>query len=451
LHFLFGANCSDSLRASALPNIAALWVDRGHKTAEVAAAVVVSSHFTPVSDRFIPDSRQAWMRLVVAVLIASVGAVGMWSVVVVMPVVQAEFAATRGAVSLSATAIFFGFGLGGVIMGKITDRVGIVPAMAIGIVFVVVSYVLAGLSTALWQFIAASFLMGLGASTTFAPLMAEASHWFERYRGLAVTIVAAGNYIAGTFWPPLVNWGTQAHGWRVTHLGIAIVCGVLMTILVLVLRQIMGGAAAHDHSNAPPPRVDLNLSTNTLTVLLCIASISCCVAMAMPQVHIVSYCGDLGYGPARGAEMLSLMMAFGIVSRVGSGFIADRVGGLRTLLLGSALQGIALALFLPSDTLGALYVVSALFGLFQGGIVPSYAIIVREYFSPREAGARVGTVLMATLFGMALGGWMSGAIFDLTGSYKAAFLNGMAWNALNFTIAAWLLMRARRVLRPKPA
>ena len=261
------------------------------------------------------------MRLVVAVLIASVGAVGMWSVVVVMPVVQAEFAATRGAVSLAATMIFFGFGLGGVIMGKITDRVGIVPAMAVSIALLSASYVLAGLSTALWQFIAASLLMGLGASATFAPLMAEASHWFERYRGLAVTIVASGNYIAGTFWPTLVNWSTQTHGWRATHFGIAVVCGVLMTILLLVLRRIMGGAAAHDHSNAPPPRVDLNLSTNTLTVLLAIASIACCVAMSMPQVHIVAYCGDLGYGVARGAEMLSLMLGFGIISRIASGFV----------------------------------------------------------------------------------------------------------------------------------
>ncbi|KAH2776128.1 hypothetical protein KXW38_000572, partial [Aspergillus fumigatus] len=190
-----------------MPNIAPFWVDRRRKTAEVARAVVVSSQFSSSADRFVPDSRQAWFRLVVAVLIAAVGAVGMWSVVVVMPVVQADFAATRGAVSLAATMIFFGFGLGGVVIGKVTARVGIVPAMAISIAFLVASYVLAGLSTALWQFIAASLLMGLGASATFAPLMAEASHWFERYRGLAVTIVASGNYIAGTFWPPLVNWG----------------------------------------------------------------------------------------------------------------------------------------------------------------------------------------------------------------------------------------------------
>ncbi len=168
----------------------------------------------------------------------------------------------------------------------------------------------------------------------------------------------------------------------------------------------------------------------------------------MPQVHIVAYCSDLGFGAARGAEMLSLMLGFGIVSRLGSGWISDHIGGLRTLLLGSILQGVALLLFVPYGGLTTLYVVSALFGLFQGGIVPAYALVVREYFTPREAGARVGTVLMATLFGMALGGWMSGAIFDLTGSYRAAFINGIAWNLLNVSVVAFLLYRAPRPWRP---
>jgi len=161
----------------------------------------------------------------------------------------------------------------------------------------------------------------------------------------------------------------------------------------------------------------------------------------MPQVHIVAYCGDLGYGVARGAEMLSLMLAFGIFSRIASGFIADRIGGLATLLLSSTLQGVALLLYLFFDGLVSLYVISALFGLFQGGIVPMYAIIVRQYFSPQEAATRLGIVLMATLFGMALGGWMSGVIFDLTGSYEAAFANGLIWNLVNVSIALWLLMR----------
>jgi MFS family permease len=203
-------------------------------------------------------------------------------------------------------------------------------------------------------------------------------------------------------------------------------------------------------SGASPVRaVDahaLGLSGRALQTLLIIAGLACCVAMSMPQVHLVAYCSDLGYGPARGAEMLSLMLACGIVSRLAFGFICDRIGGLRTLLLGSSLQGFALLLFLPFNGLVSLYVISALFGLFQGGIVPTYAIIVREYFPQREAGARVGAVITATLFGMALGGWMSGVIFDLTGSYRAAFMNGILWNLLNVSIAAFLLRRA--IMRP---
>jgi MFS family permease len=384
------------------------------------------------------------VRLALAVVIGSIGSVGMWSVVVVLPVVQQEFGATRGAVSLAFTLTMLGFGLGGVVTGRITDRFGIVAAMALSIAFLGSAYVLAGLSTTLWQFILVHCLIGLGSSATFGPLMAEASHWFGRYRGLAVTIVASGNYVGGTIWPPLVNWGIQSHGWRATHIAIGIFCAVAMTLVLALLRAQIGGATQRDHDNAPPPRVDLRLSTNTLTVLLGIASISCCVAMAMPQVHIVAYCGDLGYGVARGAEMLSLMMAFGIVSRIGSGFLADKIGGIRTLLIGSVAQGFALLFYLFFDGLTSLYIISAMFGLFQGGIVPSYAIIVREAMPASEAATRVGIVIFASVFGMSFGGWVSGVIFDATGSYAAAFTNGLAWNAVNVTIMVALLIRARQ-------
>jgi MFS family permease len=222
---------------------------------------------------------------------------------------------------------------------------------------------------------------------------------------------------------------------------VGIFCAATMIPLAFALRRkppdigstALSGSIAHK---------TINLSTNALFALLCVAGVGCCVAMSMPQVHIVAYCSDLGYGAARGAEMLSVMLGFGIVSRLASGWICDRIGGLRTLLLGSGLQGVALLMFLPFNSLASLYVVSAMFGLFQGGIVPSYAIIVREYFPQKEAGERVGTVLMCTLLGMALGGWMTGAIFDLTGSYRAAFLNGIGWNALNLAIAFFLLRKS---------
>jgi MFS family permease len=415
-----------------------LW---GH--AEDVAAVTIAN---PTSDStpFLPDSRQAWIRLSLALVIGSLGSVGMWSVVVALPAVQADFAASRGAASLAFTLTMVGFGLGGVIAGKLTDRFGIVATIALATVLMGIGYLIASQSTALWQFNLIHVVIGAGSSATFGPLMAEASHWFERRRGIAVTVAATGSYIGGTLWPPIVSWGILTFGWRATHISVGIVTTVLMLLMLAVLRVQMGTATRRSHVNAPPPKVDLQLSNNTLTTLLFIAGIGCCVAMAMPQVHIVAYCGDLGYGVTRGAEMLSLMLACGIVSRVGSGFLADRIGGIRTLLIGSLLQGFALLFYLFFDSLASLYIISAMFGLFQGGLVPAYAIIIREAMPASQAATRVGIVILGTVGGMSLGGWMSGVIFDATGSYAAAFMNGLAWNALNVTIITALMLRARR-------
>jgi MFS family permease len=390
------------------------------------------------------DSSAAWLRLSVAVLLSTVGGVGMWSVVVALPAMQADFGVARADATLPFTLVMIGFAGGGVLMGRLADRFGIAAPLTLGTVSLSLGYLAVGHAGSLTQVALAHLLIGTGCSTTFGPLMADISHWFARRRGIAVAIAAAGNYIAGTIWPPVVQHFIAADGWRATHNGIGLFLIVAMPPLIFALRK----RIEHQHAAADAAvarrQADMPFSPLTLQVLLCIAGIGCCVAMAMPQVHIVAYCGDLGYGVARGAEMLSLMLGFGIVSRVASGFIADRIGGVRTLLLGSVLQGAALLLYLFFDGLFSLYVISALFGLFQGGIVPSYAIIVREYFSPKEAGTRVGLVLMATLLGMALGGWMSGAIFDLAGSYQAAFLNGLAWNLVNVSIMSWLLIRSRR-------
>ena len=261
-----------------------------------------------------------------------------------------------------------------------------------------------------------------------------------------MAICASGNYIAGALWPPIVQHGIQTMGWRPTYVLLGIFCGLGMLVLSLWMRQrppLVSGAPAIAQAKPVDRSRPFGLKPAQAQLLLCVAGVACCVAMSMPQVHIVAYCSDLGFGAARGAEMLSLMLACGIVSRLVSGVICDRIGGIRTLLLGSVLQGVALLLFLPFDGMVPLYVVSAMFGLFQGGIVPSYAIIIREHFAPEEAGARVGAVIMATLVGMALGGWLSGWVFDVTGSYRAAFLNGIGWNLLNLTIAFWLYRRTR--------
>ena len=409
------------------------------------------------ADASLIDSRTAAWRLVVTVLLVMLGNSSMYVVSVVLPEVQREFGISRADASLPYTAMMICLGVGGVWAGKWADRWGITPVLWVGAAAVCAGFVLAGLAPNIWVFgLAHGLLLGLlGGASTFAPLMADTSLWWNRRRGIAVALCASGNYIAGTVWPPLAQWGISTVGWRPTYIALGLFCGLGMAVLALRMRQrppaiaqeptptATTGAGAGVARVAPIP-LPFGLPPAHAQWLLCVAAVACCVAMAMPQVHIVAYCTDLGYGAARGAEMLSLMLATGIVSRLVSGWICDHIGGIRTLLLGSALQGVALLLFLPFDGLVPLYVVSALFGLFQGGIVPSYAIIVREHFPAREAGARVGAVIMASLIGMALGGWMSGWVFDLTGSYRAAFLNGIGWNLLNLSIVSWLFWRSRR-------
>ncbi|MFO1334470.1 MAG: MFS transporter [Piscinibacter sp.] len=402
------------------------------------------------------DSRYAWLRLAATLGLMTIGSAAMYVVAVVLPAVQAEFGVARADASLPYTLLMVGFGLGGVLMGRLADRFGVMLPVLIGAAGLASGFALAAASGSILGFaIVSGVLLGfLGSSATFAPLVADTSLWFVRRRGIAVAICASGNYVAGAIWPPIVQQLVESIGWRGAYNTLAVVSAVVMPLLALALKGrppaavagiTRGGAAAR------PSERPFGFSMNQAQALLCVAGVACCVAMSMPQVHIVAYCSDLGFGAAQGARMLSLMLAAGIVSRLVSGLICDRIGGVRTLLLGSVLQGTALLLFLPFDGLGSLYVVSALFGLFQGGIVPSYAIIVREHFPPAEAGARVGTVLMCTLFGMALGGWMSGKVFDLTGSYHAAFVNGIAWNLLNLGIVLLLMWGLRRQRGAAPA
>ncbi|MEI8266323.1 MAG: MFS transporter [Betaproteobacteria bacterium] len=406
------------------------------------------------------DSAYAWWRLVATLGLMTVGSSAMYVVAVVLPAVQAEFAVGRSEASVPYTLLMIGFGFGGILMGRLADRFGVTVPLFIGAAGLGLGFLAAALAPNIWLFALAHGIgLGLfGCSATFAPLVADTSLWFVRRRGIAVGICASGNYLAGAVWPPIVQHLVETQGWRTAYGVLAVVCAVTLPLLALALRPRPPAAvagvspqAAAASTGSSGPGQPFGLSPGRAQALLCVAGLACCVAMSMPQVHIVAYCGDLGYGAARGAQMLSLMLAFGIASRLISGLICDRIGGLRTLLLGSVLQGVALLLFIPFDSMTSLFIISALFGLFQGGIVPSYAIIVREHFPPAEAGARVGTVLMFTMLGMALGGWLSGQVFDWTGSYTAAFVNGVGWNLVNLAIVLTLWRRSVRTKGAGPA
>lgn len=394
------------------------------------------------------DGPRAWLRLVASIGFATLGGAGMWAVVVVIPAIQSEFGVDRGLASLSYTATMTGFALGNIVIGRLVDRIGFARPALYGTIALSSGFALAALSSSLFQFaLLQGLLIGSGASVSFGPLLADISHWFERRRGQAITLVAAGNYIAGAFWPMAIRAFLPSEGWRLTYVGIAVVCFIGMTGLLLVMR---GKPREHPHemAHAEPtvrkPVLPSDLSPGALQWLLVMAGLGCCMAMSMPQVQIVAYAKDLGYGVSNGAGMLSLMLGAGIFSRVLSGHVADKIGGVRTLIIGSFLQTVSLLLFMPATSLEALYGVSLIFGLAQGGIVPCYAIIVREYMPAKEAGQRVGIVMVATVGGMALGGWMSGWIHDLTGSYTAAFMNGVAWNLMNLAVMSFVLWRTRQ-------
>jgi len=393
----------------------------------------------------IADSPTAWLRLALCLVASTIGGVGLWSSVVVLPLLETEFGIDRGGASFPYTATMIGFAVGGILMGRLFDRFGASVPLTLAAIALGSGYVLSSYATSLWQFVACqALLIGfLGSSAVFTPMIADISHWFLRRRGMAVGIIASGSYLAGTIWPPILQAVIAEHGWRDAHFFTGLFCVATLLPLAWLLRR----RAVVDQGDAPvaklASRSGLPAPKPVLLGLLMLAGLGCCIAMSMPQVHIIAYCLDLGYGPAAGAEMLSLMLILGIVSRLVSGVIADRIGGVGTLILGSSLQCLALIFYLPFDGLMSLYLVSALFGLSQGGIVPSYTLIIREYFPAREAGTLVALVMTATILGMAVGGWLSGEIYDATGSYAMAFLNGILWNLVNLGVAAWLLLNRR--------
>ncbi len=391
------------------------------------------------------DSLYSWTRLFIALLLATVGNIGMWVVVIVLPDIQQEFKIDRGTASIPFALTMVGFAIGNWVMGHVVDRYGITKTIILAATVNTAGYIAAMYVNNVYFLSILQFFIGLGTAAAFGPLIADTSHWFLKRRGIAVALIASGNYFSGAIWPPLFNSTLQSDGWRDVYWILALsTVFIMIPLSFLLTKKISEETARISDAASSDKRQNVSISPKALTVLLSIAGIGCCIAMSMPQVHIVAFCIDLGFGPAVGAEMLSLMLIGGIISRLINGILADKLGGVYTLLIGSTLQCIALFLYLPFDGLVSLYIVSLVFGLSQGGIVPSYAIIIREYLPGVDAGTRVGFVMMCTIMGMAIGGWMSGWIYDLTGSYAAAFWNGIVWNFMNIAIVLFLITRNRK-------
>ncbi|MDA9193895.1 MFS transporter [Alphaproteobacteria bacterium] len=385
------------------------------------------------------DTASSWRRLTICSVIGLFINIGIWSVVVVLPEIEREFNSSRASSALPYTFTLAGFAIGNFIIGSIVDRIGIAKATIYASLLISSNFLLCSLSDSLLIITSSHFFLGLGTAVGFGPLIADITHWFVKRRGIAVAIIASGNYLSGVVWSPLIGIMLSSFTWRDIYLSIAIVLPtVAIPFAFLLLNKTTKIKSDTENDFYANNSKLVKISGGRLQFLLGMAGIGCCIAMAMPQVHIVAYCVGLGFGATIGASMLSVMLASGIISRIMFGFCADRIGSLSTLILSSALQMISLIFFIPFDGMISLFVVSAIFGLSQGGIVPSYALVVRHFLPAREAGQRIGIVLMLTVFGMAIGGWMSGFIFDQTGSYKMAFLNGILWNIFNLGILGWL-------------
>ena len=394
------------------------------------------------------DSFYAWFRLLITLIIGSSLNIGMWAIVIALPDIQSDLDYNRAEVSSLVAFTMLGFALGNFLLGRLVDLYGISFTLTLSALIAFGGFFVSSITNSFTVLGVCHIMIGLGTAAGFGPLMSDISFWFSKNRGIAVSEAASGNYLSGIVWPFLIRIAVDEPGdWRSQYVFFGIiVVGFTIPLALLLLRKIDQKFIEKDRQQAESNLSGKVISPKVLVSILLLASFSCCVAMSMPQIHIVALCVDLGFGPLVGTNMLSLMLIGGIFSRIFSGVAVDYFGGLKVLLIGSGLQCLALFLFLPFDRLVPLYTVSLIFGLAQGGIVPSYAVIIREFLPPKNAASKVGLLLMATIFGMAFGSWLSGYIYDQTGSYQLAFWNGIIWNILNLALVLFIISRGNRKL-----
>ena len=390
------------------------------------------------------DSQQAWFRLAIIFTMSVIGTAGMWSVVIILPNIQNEFTLDRAASTYPYVATMFGYGFGNVIIGRMLDKIGIKKPIIFALSLLVTSYVLSFFAKNVFWLSTIQFFLGFSAAAFFGPMMADISNYFYKRKGLAVSLVASGQHLCGAIWPFVIKDFIIEGDWRNAHLFIALVCSILIPILFYFLGnkvpKMNNEQKLTTQDEDINSKVYLSISNRQIQILLMIAGVLCCVAMSMPQVHIVPLCIDNGYGLAVGTEILSFMLFAAVASRVIFGFLSDKIGPIQTLILGSSLQAISLTMFLPFNSQLSLYIVAICFGLSQGGIVPIYAVIISKFLPSNEVAERVGWLIFATIIGMSLGGWLSGEIYDFTNSYRLAFINGIFWNIINLCIMIYLFI-----------
>jgi MFS family permease len=393
------------------------------------------------------ETRTSWIVAVVVLVILALSFGAPWIAVVALKRIAAESGGVRSVPALAGSLAWIGYGAGGLVMGQVAERIGVRWTVMFGAVMISAGLALStGGET--WQlYVGQGLFIGfLGIGGMNAPFYVYVSRWFDRRRGSALALISSGSYLAGAIWPSLFEQAIAAVGWRQTMLFFGVLeVAVVMPLAMIFLTRApelphIGGSLASSRT----PNTVFGWPPNLVFALIAAAVIFCCIPMAMPQFHLPAFCSDLGISPAHGAAMLSVLLGTAFVSRQFWGWVADRIGGLKTVLTGSLFQIIAMAAFLLTEDEVGLFTVAAAFGLGFAGIIPAYVLAIREHFPASEASWRIPTLLLCSGSGMAIGGWVAGLLYDHFGFYAPAFAAGVAANAINLLIVGLLVFRAKR-------
>jgi MFS family permease len=390
------------------------------------------------------EGRGSWIAASVTLAILTISYGSPLLIVVGLKPIQVALGTDRSVVALAGSLVWVGTGVGGIPMGWLADRIGIRPVIAVGAVAIALGLAISTIGGIVPLYLGHGLLIGvIGNGAIYAPLLVYVSRWFDRRRGTAIALISSGQYIAGVFWPSIMERGIATYGWQTAMLAYAVVVLVCILPLLPFLHAVPAPVNSGPAVNAGRDRSVLGLPPNLVQVLLCVAGFCCCIPMAIPSSHIVAFCSDIGISPTQGAAMLSVLLGCAFLSRQFWGAMADRVGGLRTVMAGSALQALAIAAFLLTQNEVGLFVIAGAYGLGFSGIIPSYTVAIRDLFPSADASWRIPTFLFTAMTGMAVGSWGAGRLYDQFGTYAPAFATGVVFNVLNLILLGFLVTRQR--------
>ena len=394
------------------------------------------------------DGRASWKMAWLTLAILSVSYGSPLLIVVGMKTMQEELGTDRSLLALAGSLVWVGTGAGGILMGWLADRIGVRRTVTIGAFMIAGGLALSSTGTIWALYIGHGLMVGLfGNGGVYPPLLVYVSRWFERRRGAAIALISSGQYVAGVVWPTLFERTIDGFGWQMAMLAFAGVVLVLIlpaTVMLKPVPKFVPAVRPAVGAATPVPhrfRRIAGLRPNTVQALICVAGFCCCIPMSLPSAHLVAFCSDIGIKPTHGAAMLSVMLGSAFLARQAWGALADRIGGLRTVMVGSACQAVAIGCFLLTQDEAGLFAIAAGFGMGFSGIIPSYSVAIRDHFPAAEASWRIPLTLFTAMSGMAFGSWFAGALYDHFGYYAPAFGVGVAFNLLNLAIVGFLVLR----------